>query len=131
MDRYKIIVAGGRDFSNQDLVDRTLDYLLDFTGEHIEIVCGMAKGADTSGLLWAKANNKPVAEFTADWNQFGKGAGYKRNAEMADYADLLIAFWDGKSRGTKHMIDLAKKKGISYGVLGYEGQLIEWDVVIP
>lgn len=55
----------------------------------------------------------------ADWDIYGKSAGYIRNAEMAKYADACVVFWDGKSRGTKHMIDLAKKEGIGLKVVNY------------
>lgn len=61
----------------------------------------------------------PVDEFRADWDTHGKSAGYKRNSQMADHADMLIAFWDGKSKGTKHMIDLARAKKLIVKVVKY------------
>ena len=71
----------------------------------------MAPGVDTLAVRWANYHGYPLKEFPADWNKYGKAAGYRRNVEMAEYADLLIAFWDGKSPGTKHMIDIMKSKG--------------------
>lgn len=75
----------------------------------VELVCGMARGADLLGLQWAKEYRVPWKEFPAEWDLYGRSAGYRRNAEMADYADVLIAFWDGDSKGTKHMIECMKK----------------------
>ena len=59
-------------------------------------------------------------EFPADWDKHGKSAGYKRNLEMAENADALIAFWDGESRGTKHMIDIAKEKNLLTRIIRYD-----------
>ncbi len=72
----------------------------------------MARGADKLGYDWGKANNIPIAEFPADWNRYGKSAGYRRNVEMAKNADALLALWDGKSRGTRHMIEIAVCQGL-------------------
>lgn len=77
-----------------------------------EVVSGAARGADALGELYAIEHKIPLKRFPANWAKHGKSAGYQRNALMADYADGLIALWDGKSRGTKHMIDLAKKSGL-------------------
>lgn len=71
-----------------------------------EIVCGMAGGADAAGKRWAEANKIPVAPFPADWSKNGKGAGYVRNREMAEYATHGLGFWRGESRGTAHMTAL-------------------------
>lgn len=113
----KIIIAGGRDFNDYN----KLKYICDF---HIkdgdEIVSGKARGADSLGEVYANEMKLNVKEFPADWNKYGKSAGYIRNEEMAKYADRLIAFWDGKSKGTKHMIDLAKKYNLIVSVIGYE-----------
>lgn len=77
-----------------------------------EIVSGRARGVDQLGEQFAAANGIPVKGFPADWKQFGKRAGYLRNTQMADYAEALIAIWDGESKGTGHMIDIAKAKGL-------------------
>ena len=104
----KVIIAGGRDFNNYDLLKTKCDKI--FTkSKNLEIVSGKAKGVDSLGELYAKENDFPIKEFYADWNMYGKSAGVIRNSEMGDYADALIAFWDGKSPGTKHMIDYMKK----------------------
>jgi len=105
----KVIIAGSR----QGCIWSELDKGIVESGFHItEVVSGCAKGIDLQGEMWAKVNNVSIARFPADWDAHGKSAGYKRNAEMAKYADALIAFWEGESKGTKHMIDLAEKHGI-------------------
>lgn len=60
-----------------------------------------------------------MKRFPAKWKEYGKAAGFVRNSEMADYSDMLIAFWDGKSKGTKNMIDNAKKKKVKVKVVKY------------
>ena len=102
----KVIIAGGRNFNDYDKLCQFCDNALSNQTE-VEIVSGTARGADKLGEKYAKDNGYLVKKFPADWDKYGKSAGYKRNAQMAEYADALIAFWDGKSRGTKHMIDLA------------------------
>lgn len=111
----KIIVAGGRDFSDYNLLSKTLDHLK----KPFEVVCGEARGADGLGKRYAIEHNLTVHRFPADWNTHGKSAGYIRNKQMAEFADGLIAFWDGSSRGTRHMIDLATKKGLKIAVVRY------------
>lgn len=112
----KVIIAGGREFNNYALLKNTLDKLLK---EDFDVVSGKARGADSCGERYAIHHGKRVHEFPADWDTYGKRAGYLRNAEMADFADILVAFWDGVSRGTKHMINLAKKKGLKVYVVRY------------
>ena len=101
----KVIVAGGRDFDNYDYLCETLNNL-DFIIS--EIVCGCASGADSLGERYAKENGISVKYFPANWGILGKHAGPIRNLEMAQYGDYLVAFWDGKSAGTKNMIDSMK-----------------------
>ena len=85
----------------------------------IEIVSGAANGADKLGEKYASEKEYSIKQFPADWNKYGKSAGYKRNEEMARYADALIAFWDGESKGTKHMIDLANKYNLKINIIQY------------
>lgn len=102
-----LIIAGGRDFSNEALMRDSLQELV--TGglidESVVLICGMAKGADLMGYDLFTENKLPIRKFIPDWDGLGKRAGYVRNAEMGDAADLALIFWDGKSRGTKHMIE--------------------------
>lgn len=113
----KFIIAGGRNFDNYELLSTFCNHLK----ENItEVVSGKARGADSLGEKWANENNVPIKPFPADWDLYGKRAGYVRNSEMAEYAEGLIAFWDGESKGTKHMIDTAKSKGLEVYVIRYE-----------
>jgi len=120
MEIFRLIIAGGRDFSDYQLLQKKADVMLSSKrfSHTIEIVSGKAKGADILGEQYAKANGFAVKEFPADW-QIGKSAAYLRNSEMAGYADACICFWNGKSKGTKHMIDLATEKGIPLRVIHY------------
>ena len=119
----KLIIAGGRDFNKGEILYKTLYGLsIDIIDE---IVCGNARGADTLGAEWAHLKSIPVKYFPAQWDTYGKSAGYIRNAEMADYADALIAFWDGQSKGTAHMIQTMKIKKKPYWVYNYNGKLID------
>lgn len=121
---YRVIVAGTREFDNYLLLQMKLtDYLLPIPNEEIEIISGTARGADKLGEQYASDCNLKCIKFPADWNTYGKSAGYRRNAEMAEYASqehgVLFAFWDGKSKGTKHMIDLAYKYNLETYVIKY------------
>lgn len=113
----RIIIAGGRDFANSELLKTSCDLIL--AGRQCEIVSGGARGADRLGEFYAIDKNLPIRRFPADWDKFGKRAGFLRNSEMANYANELIAFWDGQSRGTKHMIDLANQKGLVVHIITY------------
>ena len=118
----KVIIAGTRDFNDYAFLKKNVDYFLQGinpNNEEIEIVSGNARGADKLGERYAKEHNLPVKLFPANWDKYGKRAGYLRNQEMANYSDVLIAFWDEKSKGTKHMIDIAKKQGLTFIVVGY------------
>ena len=93
--------------------------------DKIRIVSGAARGADRLGEQYAKVTGYEVSKFPADWDRLVKRAGYVRNAEMAKFAaadknyGVLVAFWDGKSRGTKHMIDLAEKYGLEIHIVRF------------
>lgn len=103
----KVIIAGGREFKNYGRLKNMCDYFLGNLNE-VEVVCGMARGADKLGKQYAEEKNFKVAKFPADWEKSGKGAGAIRNEEMAIYADALILFWDGMSRGSADMLKRAK-----------------------
>jgi hypothetical protein len=77
------------------------------------VLSGGARGVDRMGEVWARANNRLLLLFPADWRTYGKRAGYVRNEQMAEEAEAVIALWDGASRGTKHMIDTARAMGLS------------------
>lgn len=117
---FKVIVAGGRNFSDYALLQQKLDYALkNKVTEGITIVSGAARGADKLGERYAKERGYEIDSHPANWDRYGKSAGYIRNKEMAQNADALMAFWDGKSKGTKHMIDLAEQYGLKVIVINY------------
>lgn len=121
MGPFKLIIAGGRDFNDRTLMIQEVTKLMQgpLQGHLLEIVSGMARGADMLAYTIAKESGITVHEHPADWNQYGKSAGYRRNVEMADNAQGLLAFWDTRSVGTKHMIDIATAKGLSVAVVNY------------
>ncbi len=119
----KIIIAGGREFTQYEILKKVCDHMLSKVQDlsTITIVSGGARGVDKMGERYAQERGIPCVIFKADWDNLGKSAGYKRNQEMADYASHLIAFWDGKSRGTKHMIDIAKRDKLISHVADFSG----------
>jgi len=108
----KVIVAGSRSITCAAFVDRAIEQ----SGFKItELVCGLATGVDLLGKGWAEEHHVPVKEMPVDWHPEGKldcGAGFRRNERMAEYAEAVIAVWDGESHGTKYMIDVARQKGL-------------------
>lgn len=102
----KTILAGSRHFE----VFGNLNELMESQPFEItEIVSGHSGNVDLAGEEWATANEIPIKLFEPNWKVFGLSAGPKRNRQMAEYADVLIALWDGKSRGTKNMIEEMEK----------------------
>jgi hypothetical protein len=106
---FKLIVAGSREFSDYAFLKQKLKHLLQNVNEEIEIVSGTANGADKLGERFANEHGYKIARFPADWNQFGLRAGHLRNEDMAKYGNACVVFWVNKSKGTKSMIDFAKK----------------------
>jgi len=122
MSNFKVIVAGGREFTDYARLSSYLDLLLQMKideGITISIISGTARGADQLGERYALERNIDLLRMPAQWNTHGKSAGYKRNAAMAEEGDALVACWDGESRGTLHMINIAKKAGLPTRVLEY------------
>ena len=129
MKELRVIIAGSREFNDYELLKKfAIEIITKKTmlPDLTRIVSGGARGADTLGERFANEMGLEITRFIPDWDGLGKRAGYVRNAEMAKFAvednndGLLIAFWDGKSRGTKHMIDLAKRYGLEVHVVNYK-----------
>lgn len=114
----KVIIAGGRDFNNYELLCRKADKILSRQNE-IEIVSGAAKGADKLGERYAEERGYLITRFFADWGTFGNVAGYRRNNEMGIYADALILFWDGESKGSGHMLKIAYNNNLEVRIIKY------------
>ena len=115
---FKVIVVGGRDFADYALLQSTLQHLLSKKTE-VEIVSGVARGADSLAIQFAYQHNIPVKKFPTNWNLHGKSAGYKRNIQMAEYADACVCFWDRKSKGTADMIRLSGQYKLQLRVISY------------
>lgn len=104
----KVIIAGSRSISDYKLIQLAImgsGFKVD------EIISGGARGVDSLGEKYALDNGITVSRFNAQWDVYGKSAGYRRNGEMAIYGDCLIAIWDGQSKGTKHMINMMRNMG--------------------
>jgi hypothetical protein len=117
----KLIVAGSRTFADYSLLKQKLDFYLQayLPSGDVEIVSGKARGADTLGERYAREHHLPLKQFPADWERFGRAAGYRRNEMMVSYATHCICFWDGISKGTAHAISLAKRQGLVLRVVRY------------
>ncbi len=100
----KVAVIGSRELK----VNNLEKYLPE---EVTEIVSGGARGIDTSAREYALKNNIKLKEFLPEYEKYGRSAPLKRNIQIIDYADMVLAFWDGKSRGTKFVIDNCKRIG--------------------
>lgn len=107
----RLIIAGTRTFTDYHRLCATAD-LLNGTLEVKTVVCGGASGADELGKRWAEERGIPVEHYPADWDKHGPSAGPIRNVKMAQNADYLLVFWDGVSRGTKHMMKAARQLGV-------------------
>jgi hypothetical protein len=106
MQEFKLIVAGGRDFNDYDMLTRVIFDLAnnEYKEYAVSIVTGMARGADNLGYLFSIKHGIVKYCFPAEWKRYGKRAGFIRNEQMGNFADGLLAFWDEKSSGTKNMI---------------------------
>ena len=120
-ENFKVIIAGSRGFSNYKLLKETCDkYLREKKKTHnVVVISGHARGADSLGEKYASDEDLDLEIYPADWKKYGKSAGFRRNEQMADIADAVIAFWNGESHGTKHMIDIAEEKGLNVKVVNY------------
>lgn len=110
----KVVIAGSRAITDYTALQYAIAQT-DFIGID-EIVSGCARGVDTLGERWASERAILVSRFRANWGKFGQAAGLYRNWEMAEYAEGLLALWDGESRGTLHMIDCMRRLGKPYEV---------------
>ena len=106
----KIVIAGSRNFNDYERVKKFIDnYIQDKAGNSITILSGGCRGADLLGEKYAKENGYEVVRISPEWEKYGRAAGIVRNKKMAEMADVVVCFWDGKSKGTKAMINHAKK----------------------
>lgn len=131
----RLIIAGGRNFTNYNFVRKTLDHFLSNTTEPIQIISGSCEfgrhtftrkdgtkvcGVDGLGERYAEERGYEVTYFPAQWGIYGKSAGPMRNMEMAQTGTHAILFWDGISKGTKSMHDLALEHHVKTKLIKYE-----------
>lgn len=106
-------MAGSRNITDVNYIFCRLDIVIDFLSstwrEEITIVSGMARGVDTIAVLYGEARGYKINKYPADWAKFPRSAGYIRNLQMVDASNVLVLFWDGTSRGTKHTLDTWRK----------------------
>lgn len=127
---YRVIIAGSREMADYEAAKKAIGEAFSEIGggAPVRIVSGHCRGADILGERYAGEHDLELAVFPAEWNRFGRRAGFIRNTQMAEFAleegceGALIAFWDGESRGTKMMIDIAEKKGIDTYVFDLTGR---------
>lgn len=118
----RVIIAGGRDFDDEVFAFEQLDRDFGKVLKSVTVISGGARGADNIGERWAKARGVKLVVRKAKWDEHGKAAGPIRNMEMIteDKGSHLVAFHDGESRGTRHMIDSALKHSLWVRVVRYE-----------
>jgi hypothetical protein len=103
----KLAIVGSRDFNDFEYLKKVLEPI---KNKVTLVVSGGAKGADSLGERWAKENNILTQIFYPDWNKFGKSAGYRRNVDIVNNSDAVVAFQINDSKGTQHTIDIAMEK---------------------
>ena len=107
----RVVIAGCREYNNYEEAKLYIDFCISNIREvyDIIIVSGCASGADSIGERYAEEKGLMVEKYPADWKRYGRSAGPRRNKQMAEICDYVICFWDGKSKGTKSMIDYARE----------------------
>lgn len=123
----RMIVAGSRSFKDTQLFKEVMNGVLTgltaagFKKGDIEFVSGMAKeGPDRMIVDYAKEHDFPLQEFPAKWDVYGNSAGMVRNGDMGSYGTHCLVFWDGKSKGSANMLDVAKKKNLATQVVMFD-----------
>lgn len=112
----RVIIAGSRTITDgTEVAQAAFASRFEFT----EIVSGTAKGVDRLGEWFAAHRGIPIKRFPADWDKYGKSAGYKRNKQMAEYADALILLIRDNSKGSIHMFNLAIKHDLEVYCVEY------------
>ena len=114
----KVIIFGGRDFTDEDVMAACINQVID---DPFILICGEARGADRTAKELLEYNNYEIESYPADWDTYGKRAGFIRNEQMGDIANMGIGFWDGQSKGTLHMFKYLKRLGKPVYLFDYDG----------
>ena len=127
----RLIVAGGRDFTDYAVLCRVLqDWLARYADGPVTIISGHARGADTLGERFARERGHGLEIYPADWESFGKRAGFIRNSRMVAIADAAVAFWDGASHGTLDTIRKMRADNKPISVFDYGGREMPPDTLL-
>lgn len=110
----KLAIIGSRTFNNYNQLNEVLE---PYKSRITLVISGAAKGADSLGEKWANENNIETLIFPADWNTYGKRAGFIRNEDIIKNCECVVAFWNGKSKGTAHSLSLCKKLNKPYKII--------------
>ena len=116
----KVAVIGSRTFNDQALLYSALEKI----DSPELIVSGGAKGADQLAEQYAREKNIPIKVFLPDYAKYGRAAPTIRNKSIVQEADIVIAFWDGHSRGTQHSLKIAKEQNKEIRIVKFEEQKI-------
>lgn len=116
----KVAIVGGREFDDYNLIEKTLHEYFDDVSKISLIISGGARGADSLAEEFAKNHQLPLKVYYADWKAYGKYAGFTRNTKIVREADIVFAFWDGRSKGTANTIDQCKTYNVNHEVIRYE-----------
>lgn len=119
---YNIAIIGSRSYNNYDELKTFMDKSLIL--QINKIISGGAKGADSLGARWAKEHNLELVEYLPDWDRYGKSAGFKRNTTIIENSDIVVAFWDEKSKGTADSIRKARELGLDIIIYNYETGIV-------
>lgn len=124
MKDLRIVIAGSRNFNEALYLELMKPKLQKFIKDIKEeynpiIISGCAAGADIYGERFGLEHMIPIERYPAEWDKYGRGAGYIRNKQMAEISDVVLVFWDGKSKGSKHMINLAKEMKKPFKVITF------------
>jgi len=118
----KIIIAGSRNITKEDF--QVAVGKSELLKSATTIISGTARGADQFGEEWAKSQNLSIERYPADWEKYGKRAGYLRNCEMGQVSDGCLCIWDGKSPGTKLMMNIARENGLFLEIYYTDSKLL-------
>lgn len=118
MERINVIIAGTRTFKNYKLMCTVMKVIRE-KYPCIQIISGGAKGADKLGELYALKHKIPYTVYEAEWDKYGKKAGFKRNEQMAQIGQVLVLFWNGDSSGSRDMLHLGIQYGLDCNVMMY------------
>ena len=129
MNNLFLLIAGGRDFNNYEVLKKCLDNETKDNILPITVISGTARGADSLGERWANEAGHEIIKYKPEWDKLGPKAGPLRNIEMYNFIKdkenkKVIVFWDGISKGTMHMIKTASNGQLPLKIYNYHGILM-------